>query len=501
MIVWIGALALMALALVPLSQTWALAANLGHGWAAPLLIGYLWWERWAERPALAGATAPSVIWIAWWIVLLGLAGPLRLLLTPYPLWPMAVIAYVGILATVALTLAGLMGGRAGVRWLGGPLVILLAALPWPGGIERISILPLREGIASLVAEISNLAGLPALASGTSVRLAGGWVGIEEACGGIRSLQAAVMTALFFSEWLRLGWARRLLLVLAGALAAIVGNFGRVLFLTWAAGHGELARWHDPAGWVALGFALIATGALGWQWRRRDDHTPFPAAPRSLSKIASFPRAVLVWGGLMVAMLAAIEGGTRWWYAHGAHRAAAVPQWTVRLPEGNPTFHREPLAETAREMLRPDRFVSASWVGRDLVQRNANYVVWDKGQVARSAPFLHNPTICLPYSGCELVEPLGVVEVSWAHGIIPFHAYVFRRMNENLLVAFTIWDPSRGRPLETTDDGWSGWWQRQWRDVMEARRDQSAQLLSFALVGEADRSHLGAELERLIYPSE
>ena len=37
--------------------------------------------------------------------------------------------------------------------------------------------------------------------GTSVRLGNGWVGVDDACGGIRSLQACVMIGLFFGEWM------------------------------------------------------------------------------------------------------------------------------------------------------------------------------------------------------------------------------------------------------------------------------------------------------------
>jgi exosortase len=502
-VLWLAALGLAGLLLIPLSRAWALAPDLGHGWAAPLLIACLWWERWPLRPRLAAVRTPGPG--GWGCVGLGLVVALflRLLLTPYPLWPVAVILYAAILIGLALGATWCLGGTAGVRWLGGPLLVLIAVLPWPGGVERALILPIREGIASLVAEINNLAGHPALAAGTSVRLAGGWVGIDEACGGIRSLQAAVMTALFFGEWLSLAWRRRLALIAAGALAAVAGNFGRVLFLSWCAERGDLARWHDSAGWVALGFSLVATGCVGWWCRPRAGRDQAPVLPkRAPAAPALVPKPLVMGTALVVLVLGVIEAGTRAWYAHGEARwRATVPQWTVRFPQGNPTLRRVPLGEAAREMLRPDAFASATWREPDQSVRSANYIVWRTGQAARSAPFLHNPTICLPYSGCELEQELGVIHVPWAHGEIPFHAYVFRRMNEDLAVAFTIWDPGRGGPLAPGGEGWADWWRHQWRDVVEARQDQPAQLLSYAIAGRQNRGLLAAELGRLIRPAE
>ncbi|MFI5356959.1 MAG: exosortase/archaeosortase family protein [Opitutales bacterium] len=496
----VGAATFAGLLLGPLSRAWALAPDLGHGWAAPLLAGYLWWERWSQRPALASVRAP---WPGAWLILmvaLVLALPLRLLLTPYPLWPVALILYLAVVVGLALGAARLLAGPAGVRWLGGPLWVLPAVVPWPGGIERLVILPLREGIASLVAEIMNLAGHPALAAGTSVQLAGGWVGIEEACGGIRSLQAAVMTALFFGEWLRLAWSRRAWLVLLGGVAAVAGNFGRVLFLSWCATEpGALAKWHDAAGWAALGFSLGVTGLAGWLWRPAQSlKAEAVASTPAFSKLAALPPGLARWMMTAAFALLVIEAGTRLWFWRGEmERRAAVPQWTVRLPEDNPTFRRQPLTAEAAEMLRPDDFVSGSWIGAGRLKCSANYIVWRTGQVARSAPFLHNPTICLPYSGCDLVRELVGITVAWPQGVVPFRCFVFRRMNEELVVAFAIWDPARGQPLAKAEGGWDSWWLTQWRDVWEARPNQPAQLLAVAIVGPANERRLPEVLQSLI----
>ncbi len=490
---------LTALLLIPLARVWELAPDLGHGWAAPILMAYLWWERWDSRPVLK-SEFESVGLSSWLILalLFALIIPLRLILTPYPLWPLALTLYLGLLVGLVLYVAGRLSGATGVRWLAGPLSILIGVIPWPGAVERVLILPLREGIASLVTEISNLLGSPALASGTSVRLANGWVGIDEACGGIRSLQAAITTALFFGEWLQLSLSRRIGLLLGGGLAAVVGNFGRVLFLSWCAtgSEGMLDRWHDVAGWSALGFTLVVTGLLGWLWRNSARQT---SVRKTRSGVKFVPhRPLLVWLGIAAIGLLFVESGTRWWFAHGEScQPAQKSRWSVQLPANNPSFQELPLTKVAEELLRPDDFESGYWFGPDGVQRSVNYIQWHEGQVARSAPFLHNPTVCLPYAGCELVEVLGVVNVSWKGGSIPFHTYLFRRINEDMLVAFTIWDPSRGQLLKGEEEGWGSWWRAQWRDVLDARQHQPAQLLSFAIIGRDDRQLLVDELSQLI----
>nr|MCU0793784.1 hypothetical protein [Opitutaceae bacterium] len=139
--------------------------------------------------------------------------------------------------------------------------------------------------------------------------------------------------------------------------------------------------------------------------------------------------------------------------------------------------------------------SGFWRGADGRERGAYYVEWRRGQMARTAPFLHNPTICLPYSGSELVEELGGFDVRWSGGAIPFRAYVFRYMNREMTVAFAVWDTARGRALTQEAEG--EWWRSQWRDVREARRHQPAQLLSFTVAEREDLDRMAEEIAAMI----
>lgn len=474
--------------LLAVTPAWANSPDLGHAWAVPLLMGYLWWERWTERPR--GLARPGLA-PGWWVlaaVLVLAALPLRLLLTPFPLWPALQGSFALLLAAVALVAGWLWAGKAGLRWVGGPLILMVSSVPVPSLLESAIIIPLREIMATLAAEISNLAGQPALAMGTSVRLGNGWVGIDEACGGIRSLQACIMIGLFFGEWYRFRLARRAGLVGAGVLVALGGNFARVLFLSLRAGAGPQAveAAHDLAGWLAMGASLAVTGWLACRWAGYRWPQPRAAAASAAPGAPGLPAAGR-WLALVVVLLLVNEGATRWWYARGEARRATVPQWTVRFPVQHGSFHAQPLAETAREMLRPDYFAAGNWrQGADLPV-SAYFIEWRKGQVARSVPFLHNPTVCLPLAGCELVGALDPINVTWSGGEIPFFAYKFRQAGEELLVAFTIWDSARGRPMVRVEDGdsWRKWWAHQWGEVREARQHQPAQMLTVSLLWRED----------------
>jgi hypothetical protein len=206
----------------------------------------------------------------------------------------------------------------------------------------------------------------------------------------------------------------------------------------------------------------------------------------------------------VVALISLEGATRWWYGHG-HKQVANDhaQWTAVLPLDAPTFEPQLLTDRAEEMLRPDRFTAGAWTGVDGVRRMANYVEWYQGQAARHAPFFHNPTVCLPASGAELVDSLGTIEVTVGDQVIPFESYIFRQLNRELVVAFTIWDPSTGGPLHLPNEhpNWRAWFRDQWGAVAEAKQHQPAQLLAFAMEGRENEARLPSEIRSLLIPAQ
>ena len=486
---------------MPLATAWNLATDLGHGWAAPLLMGYLWWERWGERPPWRPRPPGRI----WWLgagCAVALALPLRLFLTPFPLWPALVWAYILLLCGLALAAAALLAGREGVRWLGGPLVILPAALPWGNEIEMHLVHPLREAMAAITAEASNILGRPAIAMGTGVRLGNAWVGIDEACGGIRSLEASIMLALFIGEWLRFSRGRRVALVGLGILAAVFGNFLRILFLSLRAGAGPVAfaAAHDPAGWLALAFSLVLTGLASWWWARgrvsdkRIQNSAQP--PRSLPG----SRAAVAWLAAVTAVLVLGRGsGPRLVCARRAGRSLGRPGGRRSCPRVHPDFVAAGLTQEAREMLLPDHYVAGTWAIGINSAASAFYIQWDKwpGRPLRPLPAQSHGCACR-WPGCELEATLSDFTVPWSGGGNPLSSLSLPPRRQRLAVAFTVWDTSRGRPLSKADtQTWRSWFLDRWTEVREAREDQPAQVLSVAITGPEGETRLVPLLQQLI----
>ncbi len=495
---WIAAAFIAALALVPLKHAWSQADDLGHGWAVPFLIAYLWWERWGQRPAFGSREKVSPRgWLAAALLVL-LALPLRLLLTPFALWPAVLALYLAVLVAAALGGAWLAAGAAGVRWVGGPLIILAGAVPWPSLLEANFIVPLRKFLAYSAGEVCGWVGVPARAAGTTLQLAHAWVGVDEACGGMRSLQAGVTAALFLGEWLRLSWPRRISLGLFAVVAAILGNFLRILFLVWRASVGgtdAVIAAHDFAGWLALISSLGLTGLAAWRLRGHPvvvvsaRPAPVPRTP--------LPRAALVWFGTLAAIFTLIEVGTRAWYRRGAElQIAAVPHWTVRFPGRELAFHRVPLQPASWEMLHPDFFTAGEWHDHHRLI-SAYYVEWMKGEAALYIPFMHNPTICLPMSGCNLMRQLHTVWVPFQGRLIPFRTYVFDRNGVQFVVAFTIWNSSEGKPLLQEGERWRHWLATRFHYVANGWSSQPGQMLAVSLGGEGAEALLPGILSSLI----
>jgi exosortase len=244
---------------------WRTQVEFQHGWLVPLLAAYLAWERWPTRPPdapLRNARGP--------LILAGCSVPFVLVselyrhavaITPSSSFALS-LGCVGFL----YSLLWLLHGSAFARRFLFPMVFLFVAVPIPKILWNPIVLGLQGFITFLNVEALNLLGIPAMRSGNLVRLPHGTVGIDEACSGIRSLQASIMAALFIADLtLRRGGAK-LFFFLAGIALTLLGNFGRSLYLSLTAarqGVDAVATVHDTAGWSVLIFTAAGLAFLAW----------------------------------------------------------------------------------------------------------------------------------------------------------------------------------------------------------------------------------------------
>lgn len=485
---------------------WRYDPQYHYGFLVPLLCLMLFRQRWLERAAPRPATNQG-----WgWAEGLGL-GPVVLMagvlifFPANPEWRM--LGGISALLAVGLTLLWVWqdGGWPGLRHYGFAIVFFLIAVPWPRMLEQRIMNGLMDFNASAALEIVRLAGYEAYRRGNLIELPTGVLGVEEACSGIRSLQGTLMAALCFGEMFRLGWGRRIGLVVFGVGVALAGNIVRTSALTVAAssrGLSAVENWHDRAGL----FTLVLSTALIWllatllaRWNRPAP-PPVSAAASPRLPVSASPRLpppafapVFALGALLV--WAATWAGTEWWFRQ--HRPAAAERltWQIRTPEEMDGVTRRPIAPATETMLRYDLGMSGEWTGETGLRCQYFFFIWDRENAAQVTA-LHDPRACLGAIGMtleELLEPQLLREKGVA---LNFRAFRFR---------------DHGRPVHVfqavTDDGASATaqeatgveltYQERWEAVKEGRRFQGRRIVEVAIWGTESLEEARAALQTFL----
>lgn len=364
--------------------------------------------------------------------------PTWLFTQPSPDWSLC--AWLLTIEVVLLTL-GLIARVGGWVWVchfAFPVCFIFTAVPCPRVIEVPLTHRLMGGVAAVTVEFLTVAGVAAVRHGNVIEVQSGLLGIEEACSGVRSLQAAVMGALFLGELFRFGWKRRLLLLACGILAALATNVARTFLLAWTAareGPDAVSRWHGPAGWLILSVCLVLVWLVGFFLSRND--RPIPVA-RGLASARPLSVGALT---TLTAWLGGTVAATEWWF----HDAGRPPEsaWTlVPLPGSVPVE----IGPVAADQLRCDATTTASWSGDDGGRWTLFFLEWKPGPTAsRVLAGTHRPEICLAAIGMKLIEDRGTIEVQPAGIPLRFHAYTFEQDGRPVHVYYGIWQVRAPRP--------------------------------------------------------
>ena len=556
-------------ALDQLRVEWTLNAHYTYGWAVPFLCAWLFWRRKAggrgqraegrgQRSEVGTATSPnpqSPILNPQSSISLPSSGSqlsafnsqlpafallfaflfTRLIAEANPDWRLVSWALALQAVAGALWFLHFWGGRAAVRQFAFPMVFLLVAVPWPSAVEQPVIQLLTRGIVAVTAELMQALGLVAVIHGNVIETARGWVDVDEACSGIRSLQAALMLALFFGEWQRLSAGRRAALCGAAFALACVFNLARTLTLSLVAaqqGTTAVQRWHDPAGTaILLGCFGGVWAAAEWlgkrQGKRRTENRgqksegtdapafnpqssisppPEPPSPPrpgrgnegevSISPLNFQP--VPPSRGLIFALLILLTGelAIHFWYARPFR--AAISDWTAVLPRERTGYKTIELPRAAAEILRYNEGNSGAWVNDDGTRWQMISLRWFPGRVAVSLARNHTPEICLPAAGKKLSAMSGPLPLTVAGVTLPFRCFTAEQNGRPLFVFYTLWE--EGALEQNVATGFLTWSAR-WQAVRERRRNPGQRVLQIAIGGARDAAHaeelLRAELPRLI----
>jgi exosortase len=415
-------------ALVPCARFWNANPDYFFGWGVPFLAGYLFYERWAERPAPPSAPknfsplACGAILIFWALLLLAD----RMLAETEPGWRPGLWLEMGLVVGAMLAWCGLSGGGRWVRHFAFPIGFLFLGVPWIFNLE----LPVVQGLmrfnAARVADSLVLLDVPARAAGNTLELATGALGIEEACSGIRSLQAALTMSLFLGEFYRLAPKKRLLLPLLAVLLALAGNYLRLLFLAWHGARGgaiSVESLHDSAGFGILAFTVVGLWLTSLALRG----SATPTAPLEKLERSVPPgrrRIALRWAmGLLLAAIAS-EGLTRDWYAWREKTEPRFPAWVVAWPADAKDFRSVPIPPATRDLLEYDEARAGTWRDQRDWRWNAFWFRYRPATGNKIVLDSHNPEICLPGAGLREVGGEGLFPVTVRGIALSVRAYLF-----------------------------------------------------------------------------
>ena len=481
-----------------LKAEWWLNAQYNYGLMVPVLVVYLLWKRWQNRPPRSDLAAQPLA-IVPIIICAALFLPIRFLAEANPDWRLLSWLLALVVVTISLAFVYLNGGGAWLRHFAFPFLFFLVAVPWPVRIEQVVIQDLMRAVTALNVIFLQLGGVPALQHGNVIEVGSGFIGIEEACSGVRSLQATLMISLFLGELYSFGASRRLVLVVVGAILAFVCNVVRTALLVWVGTHrglGGIESWHDPAGLTILIACLFGLWLVSLIILRHENASIAAPVKDQQSGSVHFrwaPLAVLaVW--LMLA-----EGAVQIWYR--SHQTIASSHWAVQWPDSESNYKSVPITSEAESLLQYNEGGGASWEGADGHQWLMFFFRWFPGRTAARFVKVHRPDICLPASGRTMERDNGLRMLTVNGLKLPIRSYRFEDRGAPLHVFYCYWDArsSYENPSAAVLEDWS--FRGRVRAALQGRREIGAQILEIVVWGydddaEADNA-LARELGRVV----
>lgn len=473
-----------------LASEWSFNPQYGYGWTVPFLAAWIFYQRWKTRPLPNESSFPGLT-IALVVLAAAILFPARLVAVANPDWRL--LDWTMALAAVVISLGALelAGGENWRRHFAFPILFFLVAVPWPVQLEQFVVQNLMRADAAITIQLLNATGTIALQHGNVIELRTGQVGIDDACTGIRSLQATIAVALFLGEFYRLTKSRRALLIAAGAFLAFVCNIGRTFFLCEVAansGLNAIQRWHDPAGFTILFICLFLLWGMSLWLQQRAISAPEKILPNEFHpRNFRWPLALIIW-------LCLTEISVGFWYSRARDDATNL-SWSVVWPNYLPDFQRRPIPTAATELLRYNEGGCAIWRGPDDHPWLLYSFRWLPGRTAALFVKNHRPDICLPASGLTM-EREDEIRLVRLNGVtLPIRSYRFddRGRPVHIFYCYSDGRTSYANDAEAAAEDWTA--RGRLRAAWEGKRERGARMLELAVWNYENDAEANAALER------
>ena len=459
-----------------LRYEWTFNTQYNYGWAVPFLAGLTFYFRWQRRPPGEPSFGGNRIALGGIWLLLVLLFPLRVIEEANPDWRL--LSW--ILALIVVIFSLLTIYRAGgMRWVSHfafPVCFPLAAVPWPVQVENAVVQTMMRGVASIAVEIAGWVGVGAYQLGNVIQLRNGFVGVDEACSGVKTFQAGIMVALVLGEMLRLRWRKRIGLLLIGCGWIFLCNVFRASALVLVAAHSgldALGRWHDLIGTAALLCGMGGILVLAWIWRSEADDGPLAADLPPMSEPLAPQVVALTW-------LVLVFAGTEAWYRSHERQLIERPRWQVNWPAANETLTPLPIPETTRVILHYDDAKSAAWEEPRGVRWWSFFAHWKPQRAALQLVRSHSPEICLPAIGRTFLRTRPDLNLTAGPIPLDFRSYEFEQNGRPLFVFVCIQEDKRLASGPASSEEWN--LRGRLRAALHGKRNLGQRLLEIAVLG-------------------
>jgi exosortase len=451
---------------------WTLNPQYNYGWAVPFLALLLFYFRWQRRPGPDIGARNNVMVRLAMAFALTLLFPIRVIEEANPDWRF--LSWILALCVVDFSLLSLLrtGGRRWLKHFAFPVCFPLIAVPWPVQCENFVVQTMMRAVAYVAVELAGWFGVGAYQLGNVIQLRNGFVGVDEACSGVKTLQAGIMVALVLGELLHLRWSRRIALLVLGCAWVFACNVFRATALVFVAansGLDALARWHDTIGMGALILGMAGMLGLAWRWKGE----PPTLAPSAPARIFKPPWVALGW-------LILIFAGTEIWYRSHERQLVERPAWHVSWPAGNDTIAALPIPNSTRVILRYDDAKTAAWEEPRGVRWWTFFARWKPQRAALQLVRSHSPEICLPAIGRTFRRARPNVNVVTGSAPLDFRSYEFEQNGRPLFVFVSIQEDERvaSGPADTGEWNMAGRLRAAW----DGKRNLGQRLLEVAVLG-------------------
>jgi len=430
-----------------LSLEWSINEQYRFGYLVPFITLYLLYLRWLNRPRIeTGNTSKFPVQGLLWAAAL-LLFPLKIIWESNPEWRMVYWVQALMIYGATLGFLVLWGGKAWAKWFAPALAIFLFAVPWPMNFEQQLTLGLMRMVAAITVDFMNLLGIFAVQQGNLIQLANGWVGVEEACSGVRSFQSTIMAAYFLGEMYRYSVSLRLFLILFGSVMSVILNVGRTFLLTYITykdGGDVTITWHDPVGYLVSFVAFLLLLGLAIAINKRLKTGSSADTPSLGGKTIHW---LGKWKAVSLAVLCLLSyPASKWWYQRGASESETeLLIATIDWAQASPDVVLREIPAGIRSILRYSEGTQAHWPQNENENWTVYFFTWDEGRISSFAD-IHKPEICLPSAGFELSEKAS--PLLWKrNGLqLTLESYTFTARGQNAHVFFAVWNDNQREAL-------------------------------------------------------